>query len=128
MFIRPFYALVAAIILAASALQSTPAAESCEALNGKWVGSENLVGQRDPILANYTITAKGTDVTVAAAHGTATGSCEPAADAYSLKLNWGEVTSEMTFRLAGEDVAMFFWQNSAGDGGRGSLTRETTAR
>jgi hypothetical protein len=99
----------------------------CDAINGTWAGSENPVGQRDAVIANYTIASAGSEVTVTTPHATAQGSCEIAADAYVLKLNWGEVTSEMTVRVVGNGVAMFSWQDSAGKGGRGSLVRESPA-
>ncbi|MGQ0658114.1 MAG: hypothetical protein ACT4NU_08485 [Chromatiales bacterium] len=119
------YVLISGLALGAP--PSGLAAQGCEALNGRWAGSQNLVGQRDAVLANYTITARGRDVTVDTGNVSATGSCEVSTDAYVLKLNWGELTSEMTFRVVGDGVAMFFWQDSAGEGGRGSLTRESAA-
>jgi len=125
MSVRASLVPVLVALLSLSVPLHSSAAEGCDAINGKWVGSENLVGQRDAIVASYTITAKGSEIVVATDKASAAGTCEAASDAYVLKLNWGEITSEMTFRVVGEDVAMFFWQNSAGDGGRGSLTRES---
>lgn len=120
---RPVLVTMLIGAIAAGAAPSPAAAEGCEALNGKWVGSQNLLGQRDAIPASYTVTARGSEVSVSTGKAEGTGTCKAGSDGYVMKLKWGELSSEMTFRVVGDDVAMFFWQDSAGEGGRGSLTR-----
>ena len=51
-----------------------------------------------------------------------------AAQAYVLKLNWGDVTSEVTVRPVGDGVAMASWQDSVANGGRGSIVSESLVR
>lgn len=101
------------------------AAGGCEALNGTWKGSENPVGQRDAMNTSYKIKATGTKVEVESGKASGTGDCTADGDKYTLKLKFGEVTSNMTFLLLGRDVAQFYWDNSTGAGGRGSLALQS---
>ena len=106
--------------------QAVLAAGGCEALNGVWKGSENPVGERDSVNTMYTIKASGSTVEVASGKASGSGDCTVDGDKYTLKLKFGDVTSSMTFMLLGSDVAQFYWDNSAGAGGRGSLTLQET--
>ena len=105
--------------------QAVLAAGGCEALNGTWKGSENPVGVRDSMNTMYKIKASGTQVEVESGKARGTGDCTADGDKYTLKLKFDTVTSNMTFRLLGSDVAQFYWDNSSGAGGRGSLTLQT---
>lgn len=105
--------------------QAVLAAGGCEALNGTWKGSENPVGVRDSVNTMYRIKASGMKVEVESGKAHGTGDCIVDGDKYKLKVKFGEVTSNMTFMLLGSDIAQFYWDNSTGAGGRGSLSLQT---
>ena len=119
--------LTRAALVCATLLPVTAWSAGCDVLNGKWLGSENAVGLRDSADSGYDIKINGNDVTVSNGVEQGTGTCDVTKDAYVLKLKWPKVTSEMTFHVMGDDVAMFNWTDSAGQAGRGALTKETPA-
>lgn len=114
--------VLAACLAAVGLPQAAPAAGGCEALNGTWEGSENPVGEPDAVETKYQIKAEGTKVDVTTGKLTGSGDCTAEGDKYTLKMKFRDVDTTMTFHLLGSDVAMFYWENSKGAGGRGALT------
>ena len=107
--------------LALGLLQAAMAGGVCDALNGTWKGSENPVGEPDAVETMYKIKTAGSKVEVATGKIQGTGDCTADGDKYQLKLKFGDVSTNMTFNLLGSDIAMFYWDNSKGAGGRGTL-------